>query len=260
MAEQTMSQNRELCISNSSKVNILKGKGGYDDFAQMVLDDENQVLENLQVRANLSRLVALPEGCQAFAGAFYFIRYNFYKLNFIVGARCGPDETFWSGLVHSLYEEVGGGGGKSHNELYRDFLREVGVRDEWELKQPAFAAPFNQAWEEYCSTSPVEEALAGVAIFEILDQPDYALLFEVMKETGVSAKGLKFFEVHAHAQHFDFFQEIVSRFWKHKYSREALLRAASFVNSSQEQMWRGLLNHLTKVTASKDHNTQVMLT
>jgi Iron-containing redox enzyme len=223
---------------------------GFNNFAQKVLEEELLLLNNLEVETNLKKLLVSPTGCQAFARAFYFVRYSFYRLNFIVGTRSGPDETLWSGLVHSLHEEVGGLGGKSHNELYRDFLREVGVKSEQDLKQPVFAARFNQAWEGYCSTAPFEEALAGVAIFEILDQPDYALLFRVMKDAGISTKGLRFFEVHAQAQHFDFFQEIVVRFWKHKHSRSSLLKAASFVNSSQRQMWSGLLSHLTKVMHS----------
>ena len=250
MSEQIMSHTNEASTSGLHPGSLLKHTEKYNDFEQMVLNNESRVLEELQVKPHLLRLIASPEGCQAFARAFYFIRYNFYRLNFIVGSRSGPDEIFWSGLVQSLYEEVGGGGSKSHNELYRDFLKEVGVKSERGLKQPAFAVRFNQAWEEYCINAPFEEALAGVAVFEILDQPDYALLFNVMKEAGISKRGLRFFGVHAQAQHFDFFQEIVARLWKHKRGQRSLLKAASFVNSSQRQMWSDLLNHLTKEVRS----------
>jgi pyrroloquinoline quinone (PQQ) biosynthesis protein C len=214
-------------------------------FSRHVLDNENRLLKELDIQSRLIDLVKKPDGCKRFANAFYFVRYDFYRLNFIVGARCGPDERYWTGLAHSLYEESGGNGGKSHNQLYRDFLSDVGVKDENTLREPTFAREFNKSWVNFCTDSPFNEALSGLAIFEILDQPDYAMLFEVVKNADISPGGLLFFKIHAQAEHFDFFEEIVDTLGKTPGGRASLERAAAFVIQNQRMMWQGLLQCLT---------------
>lgn len=217
---------------------------GSEDVARIALNDERLLLERLDVKRKLERIVSSPRGCAAFATNFYFVRYNFYKLNFIIGSRSSPDENYWSGLVHNLYEELGGVHGKSHNELYREFLREVGVSSELDLTEPAFAVTFNRNWEDHCITAPFIEALTAIAIYELLDQPDYKLLLDVMQGAGISQNGLRFFQVHACAQHFELFEETVVRLLTNEDQQIAISRACSFVNSSQKQMWSGLLAQL----------------
>lgn len=224
-------------------------------FENQVIQQETSLLSNLNVQERLSKILETDAGRTAFAEAFYFVRYDFYRLNFIVGARSDSHERNWTGLVHSLYEEAGGVNGRSHNQLYRDFLAEAGIESEYTLKTPTFARKFNKSWEDYCVESPFAEALSGLAIFEILDRPDYAMLLEVVKSTGVSPKGRLFFRVHAEAEHFDFFEEIVCSLGKSVAGRKSLENAAEFVNQNQKQMWKGLLRYLSDhiSTANKDN-------
>jgi len=215
-------------------------------FAERVLGKESTLLAELRVRQRLGEQLNYPRSRRAFASSFYFVRYGFYRHNFIVGARSGPDETFWAGLVQNLVEELGGFVSPTHNALYRHFLEEAGVKCDARLRQPVFAARFNRRWENYCRKAPFVQALAGIAVYEILDQPDYALLLEVVKKAGVGPKGLQFFEVHAHARHFELFEGSMQQLWKHRQGRRALVGAARFVNDTQRMMWTGLLSHLER--------------
>jgi hypothetical protein len=214
------------------------------EFVKKVLREEGELLSELALRKRLLRLLCDRRQLARFAKSFYFVRYGFYRLNFIVGARSGPDETFWSGLVLNLAEELGGFRTPTHNALYRSFLSEAGISSEKGLLEPRFAALFNRRWEHFCAKAAFAEALAGIAVYEVLDQPDYALLLEVMKNAGVGRKGLHFFEVHAQARHFDLFEGSMSQLWKSPKGREALRKAACFVNKTQRMMWDGLLRHL----------------
>ncbi len=216
------------------------------DFAERVQQDETELLIQLNVAGRLKGLLASPVGLTDFASSFYFVRYGFYRLNFIVGARSGPDELFWGGLAGNLAEELGGFKTASHNALYRDFLSEAGVPTEKGLRQPRFTIRFNRHWEHFCAKAPFPEALAAIAVYEVLDQPDYALLLGLMRGAGVGKRGLVFFEVHAHAKHFDLFEGSMSQLWKSSKGRGALHKAAHFVNSTQGMMWNGLLGHLER--------------
>jgi hypothetical protein len=215
-----------------------------EDVAEAALNDERNVLAELRVEQNLTRSVSSREGPAAFATAFYFVRYNFFKLNFLVGSRSSPDEVTWAGLVRNLWEELGGRSGTSHNQLYRQFLNEVGVRSESDLIEPPFAARFNSRWENHCVNAPFDDALAAIAIYEILDQPDYKLLLNIMRGAGLHKRALLFFEVHAKAEHFDLFSDTMAFLLRTREGQTSISRALSFVRSSQEQMWKGLLHHL----------------
>lgn len=207
---------------------------------------EEELIASLRIYERLVCTVAKPGGLREFALSFYFIRYGFYRLNFIVGARAGPHEVLWSGLVYNLMEELGAGKGPTHNQLYRDFMQELGVPSEDKLVQPEFAKQFNERWETYCSTAAFDEALASLGLYEILDQPDYAMLLGVVKACEVSRKAQEFYRVHAVAEHFDLFEEVMREISSKPEGSIAIARAADFVISNQRMMWSGLLSHLER--------------
>jgi hypothetical protein len=65
-----------------------------------------------------------------------------------------------------------------------------------------------------------------------------------MQKNGVSKRGLRFFNVHAQAQHFNLFKDVVSWLKKQERGEEAITNAIDFVLNTQRMMWTGLLNSL----------------
>ncbi|MCC3422944.1 MAG: iron-containing redox enzyme family protein [Microcoleus sp. PH2017_01_SCD_O_A] len=217
-------------------------------LVEIMVYEEDSILDKLAVEADLSKLSSKVDGLKRFAEAFYFVRYDFCRLNFIVGERCCTNEFLWAGLARNLYEELGGKNGLSHNQLYRDFLSCVDARPENSLQEPEFARHFNFAWETFCRKAPLAEALSAIAIYEIFDVPDYQLLLRVMKKADVSQLGLRFFQVHAAAEHFGMFEDVVSWLREQEGGESAFNRAKEFVFQTQTEMWRGLIAHLQEQT------------
>jgi hypothetical protein len=182
-------------------------------------------------------------GLRAFAQAFYFIRYDFVRINFVVGARCSPVEKEWGGLARNLFEELGGGRTKSHNELYRDFLASVGAGSEDDLSEPPFAAAFNRRWMRYAQRQPIRTALYAIAAYEVLDGPDYAALQHVLSTVAVGVD-LTFFEVHAVAEHFELFNELLDDDLGIQGRGADFGKASRFVLGNQRAMWVDLLQFL----------------
>jgi Iron-containing redox enzyme len=205
------------------------------------IDRERDILYRCSVRDVLSGVVSSSTGRRAFAERFYFVRVGFVRHNFIIGARCPYSETYWGPLVKNLTEELGVSGGQSHNELYRRFLYSVGSASESQLHEPEFARVFNGSWEAYIRACDVEEALYAVAIYEILDGPDYGMLLEVLQSCGDNSVDLVFFDVHARAEHVGLFTEYLAETSTAAQRVNWEERAAEFVFGVQEKMWRGLL-------------------
>jgi hypothetical protein len=215
-----------------------------DELKSRITRREIAILDALRVETRLRKVVSSSSGVRAFISAFYFIRYRFYKLNFIVGARCPPHESFWSGLALNLMEELGGRLGPTHNQLYRDVLMEVDIENEESLPEPEFAHIFNEEWEKYCMFAPLKQALIAIAIYEILDNPDYQTLLSVIKSSDVGPNAHTFFHVHAHAQHFKLFESLVLKLCVGREDAKLFRDAEAFVLGRQRVMWCELLNYL----------------
>ncbi len=222
------------------------------NLKSIIVSKEVALLDDLCVRERLLEITSNKAGLRAFAQEFYFIRYDFCKLNFIVGAKCPPHEKYWCGLTKNLLEELGGGRGATHNQLYRDFLWESCKKKEQELKPKKYAIDFSKKWEGYCREQHYSEGLLAIGMYEALDNPDYDLLYEVIKESGVSDKGLKFFLVHAKAEHYEMFEEMIDEIQMSESDAGRVERVADFVIDTQRFMWENLLNsleiNLTKVS------------
>jgi hypothetical protein len=141
-------------------------------------------------------------------------------------------------------EELGGSFGPTHNQLYRDVLIEVGIDNEETIPEPKFAQRFNEEWKNYCLCAPLEQALTAIAIYEVLDNPDYRLLLGVIKSGCVGPKAHVFFDVHAHAQHFELFESFVLKLFTAKEGAKVLRDAETFVFGMQKSMWRDLLSYV----------------
>ena len=210
-------------------------------FIRHVSAREEAILHELRVKERILEHAQTPEGLSRFAAGFYFIRVNFVRLNFILGARCPNHELYWSGLALNLMEELGGEKGPTHNELYRWFLQAAGIPNEENLLCPSFAAAFDEEWDSYCRETPLLEALGAIAVYEIFDNPDYRMLLEAMQGAGVGERGLIFFRVHAKAEHFELFEKFFEHANQTPAGVSALHRATEFVVNAQRKMWSNLL-------------------
>ena len=218
-------------------------------LVEAVVRAETDLLAELRVEQRLADVLSTEDGLRNFGETFYFVRYDFCRLNFLVGARCGANDRFTTGIVRNLCEEHGLPRGRSHNQLYRDFLDAVGARPESCLHEPDFAARFNARWHRYCTEAPLPQALSALGVYEVLDNPDYALLLRLMKRVDIHKSGIPFFAVHASAHHSELFDDIISEFLDKDADRSYVDKAARFVIDTQRRMWCDLMSHLQAVVS-----------
>ncbi len=214
------------------------------EMASAIETSELATIDELQLVDRLHAYVQAPDGISLFAKLFHPIRYSFVHVNFIVGARQEMHEIFWAGLARNLYEEAGGGITSAHNELYRNFLRSIGLQTDHAIREVGFSRQFNRSWRRFARHEPVDRAVLAVAIYEILDRPDYISLYKGL--SGINPKwDLEFFKIHSLVEHFDMFSEFVEWYFDHKETAQADFdQVADFVLGTQKQMWSGLLARL----------------
>jgi hypothetical protein len=215
--------------------------------ARELRDREEATLVDLKVISRLRHTVATADGLARFAEAFYFIRCDFVRINFLIGSRCGRSEVEWGGLARNLYEELGADHGKTHNQLYREFLAAAGCTSEGNLREPRFARRFNTTWTRFATSEALTTALFAVAAYEVLDGPDYSALHDALRG-AIPSGGLEFFRIHAAAEHFELFGDLCDRITDVGQAA-AFRKGAAFVLKQQHLMWKGLLQHLEMMAA-----------
>jgi pyrroloquinoline quinone (PQQ) biosynthesis protein C len=223
---------------------MLKNKNNIAVLVNQIKAREESIIDELILDSILGKCTNNYRKIIDFAEYFYFVRVDFCCVNFAVGQRCNNNERLWGGLARNLIEELGGKGGKSHNQLYRDFLACVGAKPEEELECPQFAAEFNSSWRNFAKKAPLMEALSAIAIYEIFDVPDYKLFLDVLERAGVPDKGLHFFKVHANAHHFEMFEDTITWLMEQEGGEAAFANATEFVFNTQRKMWEGLIECL----------------
>jgi pyrroloquinoline quinone (PQQ) biosynthesis protein C len=223
---------------------MLENKINLSNLVNELTKKEEDLIDVLNLQSFLTKYVADHKRVIDFGEVFLFIRTEFSCLNFVVGQRCHANERLWAGLARNLIEELGDKGGRSHNQLYRDFLDCIGAKREEELEYPQFAAEFNSTWKDFAKNAPLMEALSAIAIYEIFDVPDYKLFLDVLERAGVSEKGLHFFKVHANAHHFEMFEDTITWLMEQEGGEAAFANATEFVFDTQRKMWEGLIECL----------------
>lgn len=223
------------------------------------VEKELAVLRELEVSERLRRCFCQKDGLKLFAERFYHVRAHFVKLNFLIGSRCPTHERYWGGLARNLSEELGGGETAPHNELYRRFLLAVGAKSERKISEPRYATQFNLKWERFAVESPLLDAISAIAIYEVFDQPDYRLLYDLVSEFLKDPMSLEFFAVHAGAAHFELFDKFLNE-EDPTALLEALERGGTFVLNQQTEMWRGLLINLeSELEITSSHRSSELL-
>lgn len=219
-----------------------------------VLSRELAILSSNKVVDRLRGACSTRTGLQVFANEFYPIRYSFVQLAFAVGARAPMHESYWYGLAKNLFEEGGEDDKIAHNELYRRFISSIGLDPNMKVPETALSRSFNKTWFDFVSHAPLEQAIAAIAVYEIIDSPDYSALYEALRGLSPSYD-LQFFRIHSVAEHFSMFESFFSKYLsKQGNSLEDFIPVADFVLNNQESMWVELLSSIEqKISQQEKH-------
>ena len=218
---------------------------------------ELNTLSKLAMVRRLRAVTSQPGLVKEFGRLFHPIRYSFVHVNFIVGARQEMHEIFWTGLARNLFEESGGGETPAHNEFYRRFLRSIGVASDRGIREVAFSRLFNERWRNFARDSSIENAVLAIAIYEILDRPDYKSLYDAL--IGIDQSwDLEFFRLHSVVEHFGMFSEFVGWYFSNVDQPQRNFDAVKeFVLDTQRDMWIGLLEGLEHFNEVEKNNMTV---
>ena len=204
------------------------------------------MLEKNAIEQRLLKKLSTKSGLNSFALAFYFIRVGFVRINFQIGARCPCDELYWRPMAQNLWEELGAGDTKSHNQLYRNFLTSIDLQEPLSTPEPEFAKRFNAGWHDIALRSSLVEAICSLAVYEELDVPDYSMLLKVLSDVSSCEVDLKFFRIHSDVDHFSMFTSFLES-QNAIELEETLTIVKKRVYSLQLEMWNGMIEYLDKL-------------
>jgi hypothetical protein len=147
--------------------------------------------------------------------------------------------------VVNLVEELGGDHGRSHNDLYRDFMAAVDAPPEHELAEPAFATWFNESWSAFVAQRPARAGVVAMALYEALDPPDYGMLDTAISTWHLPVEAQRFFSVHAKAHaHYELFEEALASLASTEPVDWSIDEVEDFIIKTQEKMWHGLMEYI----------------
>lgn len=177
-----------------------------------------------------------------FAKVFYHLRAHFNDFVWYM-ANFAPDKVSKEVIMDNIQEEFGGSG-KSHEALYFDFARALGVElaDEL-LSQPNyldFARDFNRGHRQFLAEHDWETRVAAFCAYERLDNIDYNFLKKLVSGFGLSDDALRFFTVHTGVEHYGAAKKGLGleNIWQR--NPEKVKEGFSFIGSHQAQMLRDL--------------------
>lgn len=136
---------------------------------------------------------------------------------------------------------------KSHEQLFVDFSEDIGcgLGDEISrYSQPAYLHEYNESLMRLLANK--DELIREVAFsaYELLDNIDYKELYTVAVTLGAGSKGLLFFEVHQHSNHFDKTSQSLEIFWEQ--DSEKCCQVFRKIFDLQTRMWNDLSLNIIK--------------
>ncbi len=180
-----------------------------------------------------------------FVRTFYHVRGHFHKFLWMLG-NTAPDKETKAKILHNIEEEFGGDS-PSHEQLYFEFAKSLGleVADEFltEKHNLPFIREFNLRHLQWLQNSDWAGKWAVFSAYERLDNIDYANLLDVARRFGATDRGLIFFIIHNKADHFEHTYQNLAKIWR---SDQAKVREAfSFIGEHQIKMWQILSETIT---------------
>ena len=181
-----------------------------------------------------------PSQKQLFALAFYHARGHFYKFLWFMGSLA-PSEEFKKIILDNITEEFGGNK-CSHEQLYMEFAKAVGVDVVEEVltgrTNLPFIEEFNRGHINWLLTHDWDHKWSAFSAYERLDNVDYENLYHLAANLGLSGRPLLFFEVHRVVEHYDQASSLLEQIWQR--NPEAVRAGFDFIGMHQAKLWREL--------------------
>jgi len=175
-----------------------------------------------------------------FVKTFYHIRGHFYKFLWLLGNQA-PNKEAKKQILYNIEEEFGGDS-PSHEQLYFEFSKSLGldIADEFlsEENHLPFIKDFNLRHLEWLNKNNWLGKWFAFSAYERLDNIDYANLLDLARSFGVTGQGLMFFIVHNKADHFDRTYHGLVESWN--LDQNVVKEAFSFIGKHQIAMWKAL--------------------
>lgn len=185
-----------------------------------------------------------------FVYLFYHARGHFYKFLWYMGARSSSQETK-DRIIENIKEEFSETD-QSHDTLYLNFARSLGLNLEKEIYEEKFYRPFLREFDRnhlrwIVEASSEQKLVALFSAYERLDNIDYSNLLHLAKRLGVTdPNALLFFTVHSNAKHFDRLYNTLDATWKNH--KDHIVDAFKCIYENQANMW----NLLSKEIENKN--------
>jgi Iron-containing redox enzyme len=175
-----------------------------------------------------------------FAKIFYHARGNFFELLWFLGSLA-PHAGYKKVLISNIAEEFGANS-PSHEQYYFDFVAELGIDMQLEILRKKYyidsVKKFNSNFLEQVLTQKYAVSWSILSAYEVLDNVDYTLLYDLVKGFGVSARALRFFTIHSKVAHFETTEELLEKIWEE--DRESVYKGFNFIMRNQLEMWENL--------------------
>lgn len=174
-----------------------------------------------------------------FAKAFYHARGHFHDFLWFVGNHTSHEVKQL--ILDNVAEEFGGEG-RSHEQFYYEFAAALGVdlTDEVvnETTHLPFVQEYNRTHLRWLASHDADSLLAAFSAYEKLDNPDYNNLYALGKSFNLGNRGLIFFDVHRHVEHYEATMNFLNQVWET--SPKKVMEAFEFVGRHQMNMWQQL--------------------
>lgn len=176
---------------------------------------------------------------QIFVKLLYHQRAHFGQVLWNLG-NFAPNYTARELILENIRDEFGKHG-ISHEKLYLDFAKQMGVDLTYELIEekfyPSFLREYNNGHLRWLLEHDWDHNLSAFAALERLDNVDYVNLLNVAKTLGATKRDLVFFNVHIHVTHFDNIEKSsFGDLWKEK--PDIVKNCFNFIGNYQIDIWK----------------------
>ena len=182
---------------------------------------------------------------QLFVRLLYHQRGHFGDVLWYMG-NFAPNAKAKEIILSNIRDEFGRNA-PSHEQLYLDFAKCLGVDLTYELLEETYYLPFlreyNQGHLRWLRDHDWEHRLAAFAAIERLDNLDYTALRDVALCLDVENKGLIFFNVHIYVKHYE--EAANLDFLTLWHENNSLVRNVfAFIGDYQIDIWRKLSDNI----------------
>ena len=110
--------------------------------------------------------------------------------------------------------------------------------------RPEYLSDYNQALVKLLTNDDELTREVAFSAYEFLDNVDYNCLYSVAVALGASKKGLIFFDVHRHSNHFEKTEKTLKKFWKQ--NEKKCIDTFNEIFQIQTIMWSNLSLNILK--------------